>query len=314
MNWNAELLAWYGEHHRPLPWRENPDPYWIWVSELMLQQTQIVTVLPYFERWIARFPTVEALAAAELDSVRAAWAGLGYYRRARYLHEGAQFLVANGWPQSAKEWGAVPGVGRYTAGAIASVVFGEAVAAVDGNVERVFCRFTADDSVGATRNRKAWEWAAANLERAKPGTWNQAVMELGATVCTPARPKCEQCPIQGGCEAFARGEVLNFPVKVARKPPVILEQQVVVFIQGDQVALVRAEKGSWWEGLWQFPYEVRDERGEHRLSHVVTGHKIDLYVRRGEPTEPVNWFSTEEARELALPAPHRRVLAWALKS
>jgi len=313
VSWNSELLAWYGEHHRPLPWRENPDPYWIWVSELMLQQTQIVTVLPFFERWIARFPTVEALAAADLDTVRAVWAGLGYYRRARYLHEGAQYIMANGWPRNSAEWGAVPGVGRYTAGAIASVVFGEAVAAVDGNAERVFCRFTADDSVRATRNRKAWDWATVNLDRAKPGMWNQALMELGATVCSPARPKCERCPIQSGCKAYARGEVMNFPVKADRKSPVILEQQVVVFVQGDQVALVRAEEGSWWEGLWQFPYEPRDERGEHRLSHVVTGHKVDLYVRRGEPSEPVNWFSTDEVRELALPAPHRRVLAWALK-
>lgn len=313
MNWPQALLAWYGENHRPLPWRENPDPYWIWVSELMLQQTQIVTVLPYFERWLARFPNVEALAAADLDSVRAAWAGLGYYRRARFLHEGAKYIVSHGWPGNRDEWRAVPGVGRYTAGAIASVVFGEPVAAVDGNVERVFCRVQADASVGGTRNRRAWEWASQNLHRESPGTWNQALMELGATVCVPGKPRCGECPLAEACCARLQDAVLEYPVRASRKPPINLEQQVVVAREAGRVALMRAQRGSWWEGLWHFPYEERDIRGEFRLSHVVTGHHIKLYVRLGEPLPETVWFDTDGARELALPAPHKKILEWALK-
>lgn len=212
-------LSWYDAGHREMPWRrehgsegctgERDRAQWayeVWVSEVMLQQTQVDRVVDYFKRWMTSFPTVEALASASLEDVRQVWTGLGYYRRARFLHEGAQDLLAAGGqlPTTAEGWIKVKGVGRYTAAAIASIVYGEAVPVVDGNVIRVLARLRAvsADPKATETNKLWWRLAADVLDRRRPGEFNQAMMELGATVCTKAAPRCETCPLSGACRAF----------------------------------------------------------------------------------------------------------------
>ena len=186
------------QHRRELPWRRDADPYRVWVSEIMLQQTRVAAVMDHYARFLQKFPTVQALAAAREASVLAVWSGLGYYHRARRMHQAAKVIARerNGsFPRTAEEWRELPGIGRYTAAAIASIAFGEAVAVVDGNVERVL-----DRVFGAVEGREAaWQRAEALLDRERPGDFNQAMMELGATVCTPRAPQCPMCPLHDWC-------------------------------------------------------------------------------------------------------------------
>jgi A/G-specific adenine glycosylase len=198
------LLAWYDAHARDLPWREDRDPYRVWLSEIMLQQTRVAAVIAHYHEFLRRFPTVEKLAAAREASVLAAWSGLGYYRRARMLHAAAKVVVrelGGKFPTTAAELLELPGVGRYTAAAIASIAFGEPVAVVDGNVERVLQRVSGRRLAG----EKLWDAAEALLDRGRPGDFNQALMELGATVCTPRSPACLTCPVIELCAT--RGEI-----------------------------------------------------------------------------------------------------------
>jgi A/G-specific adenine glycosylase len=199
------LLAWYRREARDLPWRRTADPYAIWVSEIMLQQTRVDVAKPYFQRWMARFPTVHALAAAKEEAVLQAWSGLGYYRRARNLHAAARRIAADGMPSDAASLRELPGVGAYTAGAIASIAFGERVPAVDGNVVRVLARLHAwTGSASSPRLTKQVQAAAERLVPARgAGDWNQALMDLGATVCTPKAPRCDSCPVARLCKAKA---------------------------------------------------------------------------------------------------------------
>jgi len=199
----ASLLAWYDSCARDLPWRKSHDPYRIWLSEIMLQQTRVAAVISRYEEFLRRFPTVEKLAAARESSVLAAWSGLGYYRRARMLHAAAKLVAGElhgEFPRSGDRLKQLPGIGRYTAAAVASIAFGEPVAVVDGNVERVLCRFFAGD----LSEEKIWQAAATLLDRSRPGDFNQAMMELGATVCTPRSPACLTCPVMELCAT--RGE------------------------------------------------------------------------------------------------------------
>ena len=188
------LLAWYDDHRRRLPWRDEADPYAILVSEIMAQQTQISRVVPHFERFVAEFPTVEALAGASLQTVLAAWSGLGYNRRARYLHEAARYLVEHGWPDSAAGLQTLSGVGPYTAAAVASIAFDEPIAAVDTNAKRVLSRWTGQALSGA----RLQEVAGSELPRSRAADWNQALMDLGAGLCRP-RPVCAGCPVSAWC-------------------------------------------------------------------------------------------------------------------
>ena len=207
----ARLLRWATKNLRDLPWRVEPrDPYRVWVSEIMLQQTQVVTVIPYFRRFTERFPTVQALAAAPLDDVLKLWEGLGYYARARNLHRAARKVVAEfegRLPDTVEELSQLPGIGRYTLGAIASIAFGRDAPVVDGNVKRVLCRVYAirGDARRPAVQKKLWALAEANLPKGKAGRWNEAMMELGATVCTPRSPRCDECPLAGVCRARALG-------------------------------------------------------------------------------------------------------------
>ena len=196
------LLRWYDRHRRDLPWRETRDPYRIWLSEIMLQQTRVAAVLDHYRIFLERFPNVQALAAASEEAVLAAWSGLGYYRRARMLHRCAQQIAEHHdgrFPQNAEDLLALPGIGRYTAAAIASIAFAEPVAVVDGNVERVLQRFT---GINLT-TPQIWQHAQALLANSRPGDFNQAMMELGAMVCVPRQPKCPECPLQELCATRA---------------------------------------------------------------------------------------------------------------
>ncbi|MCO5295956.1 MAG: A/G-specific adenine glycosylase [Fimbriimonadaceae bacterium] len=327
------LLAWYDANGRDLPWRRTREPYPVWVSEVMLQQTQIATALPYYERWMRRFPTVEALAAADEQDVLALWQGLGYYRRCRYLLNGARYIVALGLPTSAQGWLTVPGVGRYTAGAIASICFGECAAVVDGNVERVFARTTACGETGPTLYRHAWEWAERNLDPHRPGDWNQALMELGATVCTPSKPRCEGCPLEPSCAARQSWRVEQFPV--ARTTPSVRLRTHVCWVPFESGAfgVCQVPAGEWWEGMWEFPREdATDDRaaaeaqlrervgagwteslGEFR--HTVTRHRVVLeasLVRCDARAQALRWVTRSELEALAMPAPQRKTLRRAL--
>lgn len=221
MNYQALLLEWYDENKRDMPWRKTRDPYCIWVSEVMLQQTQVSTVIPYYERFIQRFPTIRHLAEATQEEVYKYWQGLGYYRRANNLHKGAQLIereyggVFPTEPSLAKK---VPGIGPYTLGAVMSIAFGIPLPAVDGNVMRILSRqFLIEDDIALAKSRKVFEEKVMSLMPHDPNRFNQALMELGATVCTPKNPKCEMCPVQRICLAYEEGVVMDYPVKTKKE-------------------------------------------------------------------------------------------------
>jgi len=325
------LLAWYRRNARDLPWRRTQDPYAVWVSEVMLQQTRVDAVVPHYLRWMERFPNVLALARSSEDDALALWQGLGYYRRCRRLLEGARWILENGMPQTEAEWRSVPGVGAYTAAAIASIAFGEPVPVVDGNVERVFARLTGCRESGAELKRQAWDWARRNLFAKDPGAWNQALMELGATVCTPRDPACASCPLAERCVAKQSWTVGELPVGRRRTASVHLLHVVWVPVADGRLALRRIPPGQWWEGLWEFPrVDATADRDEAEASlrsmipgawperlgsfrHVVTHHKIAVeawLVRLDAPApiEGCQWFDRDQLDALALPTPQRRIL------
>ena len=251
------LRKWYEGARRPLPWRATRDAYRIWVSEIMLQQTRVAAATPYYERFLARFPNVEALAAASEDEVLTAWSGLGYYSRARNLLRAARRVVeGGGFPRDYDSIRALPGVGDYTAAAIASIAFGLAHAAVDGNVLRVLARVLAErGDIGSakTKNRIAKE-AQRLLDRRRPGEFNQALMELGATVCLPGEPQCARCPIVTLCQARRRGIEGELPVKLRRVESVRVEKTLLLIRKGDRVLLRRRDaRSSQMAGFWELP-------------------------------------------------------------
>ncbi|MCC6402624.1 MAG: A/G-specific adenine glycosylase [Fimbriimonadaceae bacterium] len=275
------LLSWYEREGRPLPWRETRDPYRIWVSEVMLQQTRVATVQPRFERWFTRFPTVHALADALEEAVLDEWAGLGYYSRARRLHAGAKHVVAHGWPTTEQEWRAVPGVGRYTAGALASIVLGLDAPVVDGNVVRVYRRFCADPRKNP--EPRAWAWATEVRPQGSAAPWNQALMELGATVCVPRFPKCAQCPVADWCQGLYSGSPEAFSAPRKGGQAIQLGLTVMAHVEAGMVGLRKVPKGSWWQGLSELPTTTEREPVEGAtigtVRHAVTRHRIVAEVR-----------------------------------
>ncbi len=260
----AAIVAHYRRVRRELPWRATRDPYAIWVSEVMLQQTRVATVIPYWERWMARFPDVRALAAAPLDDVLAAWAGLGYYSRARNLHRGAQRVAEGGGalPGDAAGLRAVPGIGPYTAGAIASIAYGERAPLVDGNVARVLARIFAveHDVKSSIGQRTLWQLAGTLMDAlprdAAPGDLNQGLMELGATVCTPRAPACIGCPAASACAAHRDDRTDALPTMPARRRAdelPVLAQIALWVARGDEVLLARRRPDGLYGGLWELP-------------------------------------------------------------
>ena len=252
------LLAWFARHQRPLPWRSDPTPYRVWVSEIMLQQTQVATVLPYFKRFVRRFPDVRSLASAALDDVLAAWAGLGYYSRARNLHRAAGVIVRQrdaGFPDTLAGLLALPGVGRYSAGAILSIAFDKPAPILDGNVTRVLCRLFAigGDPKSPANQRRLWQLAQQLVAPRRPSAFNQAMMELGALVCTPRAPACRLCPLAGECTAWATGRPERFP-HATRKTRVQAERWAAAVVRsGGRALLTRRAEAGRWGGLWEFP-------------------------------------------------------------
>ncbi len=310
----------------------------------MCQQTQIETVLPFYGRWMERLPTVEKLAAASEEEVLGLWQGLGYYRRARMLQAGARQVVERGWPRNAKQWREISGVGDYTAGAIASIALGEPAALVDGNVARVMARFYARRESGAALLKWAWPVAREWVDRESPGDWNQALMELGALVCTPPKPKCQSCPLRPGCSAAEQGLTAEIPTPKPRPKVVELEWSVILTEHAGVWAVNQIPAGEWWEGMWEFPTERESaalaqgqalaptSRGsapkrrndEHSvylgtIVHTVTHHRIRVQVwhtNGGCPEDGIRWVTSEELTVLPMPALQRkafRLLAGAQK-
>ena len=255
---SRHLLEWYRLQARQLPWRAQADPYATWVSEIMLQQTRVDTVIPYFQRWMERFPTLEILAAASEQDVLSAWEGLGYYSRARNLHRAARQVIAEYQgviPTERSALERLPGIGRYTAGAITSIAFGQDEAALDGNIRRVLARlFNMDQpAYSGEGERRLWELARHNLPAGQAGDFNQALMDLGASLCTPHAPACLVCPLAEFCQAYQLGTQEELPVLKARAPIPHYTVTAAVIRREGQVLIARRPSKGLLGGLWEFP-------------------------------------------------------------
>ncbi len=279
-----ELLGWFAHAQRDLPWRHTRDPYRIWVSEIMLQQTQVRTVVPYYERFLARFPDLASLAASPLDDVMKIWEGLGYYARARNLHAAARAIVAGRRgvvPQDPDRFAELPGVGVYVRAAVMSIAFGKPLAAVDGNVKRVLARaFGVEEAVdrpaGATAIQKI---ADRLLDHEHPGTFNQAVMELGALVCRPREPDCPACPWCDACVARAEDAPHDYPRKSARRPVPTARIAVGVVARRGRVLITRRAESAMLGGLWEFPGgKIRDQESAEAACRREIREETGLYV------------------------------------
>lgn len=301
----SALLRWYDGQKRDLPWRRTQDPYRIWVSEIMLQQTRVAAVLEHYREFLARFPTIQALATAELDSVLAAWSGLGYYRRARHLHAAAKKVVEElegEIPQTTEGLRRLPGIGRYTAAAIASIAFGEASAVVDGNVERVLQRVVG----GQISMPETWRLAEELVSRRRPGDFNQAMMELGATICTPEQPRCLVCPVHRWCAT--RGPIAQ-KRQTARETRDLFQALVV---RGSKVKLVRrSRENSVMTGMWELPELDCPPEGTEPLAKVKhsimnTDYRVRVWavseIRRGR------WWPIEQLPDIPLTGLARKIL------
>jgi A/G-specific adenine glycosylase len=320
---HRDLMHWYRRHHRKLPWRDSRDPYHIWVSEIMLQQTRVETVRPYYTRWLKAFPTIHALARASDDRVLKLWEGLGYYSRARNLHRAAQVVVREHdgqLPRTAEGLLSLPGIGRYTAGAIASIAFGECVPLVDGNVARVFARiFAIRANVKSPRSLQLlWTLAEDLMPDSKPGDFNQALMELGALVCTPASPQCDICPMRRVCVARARGLVDQLPNRGEKARIVHLVAKAAFVKNGSRILLKRRPRQGLLANFWELPtadtQHFRVGHRIHKLRHTITHRRIDFYVYKCVPITKFRsngewrWVTGAQLKKLALPAAHRRAI------
>ena len=327
------LLPWYDQHKRVLPFRGIRDPYGIWVSEIMLQQTRTETVAGYYTRFLSLFPTVSALAAAPEEAVLKAWEGLGYYSRARNLHRAAQVIAAQYggvFPGDYAAIRALPGVGDYTAAAVSSIAFGLPYPAIDGNLTRVISRvhgIREDVGIPSVKRRIA-ELAMAHIDRERPGDWNQALMDLGATVCVPGTPDCARCPLAAGCDACAEEDADLLPVRAAAKPPVPVDVGVGLVTCGDRI-LMQHRDAALLRGLWVFfllegdasresmqkklrslslEAAYKTDLGEAR--HVFTHRVWNMRLYHFEAPEPIplqdfTWVDAEQLRALPLPTAMR---------
>lgn len=300
------LLGWYSESKRDLPWRNTRDPYAIWVSEIMLQQTRVVAVLEHYQRFLSEFSSVEALARAPLDKVLAAWSGLGYYRRAKALHAAAILIVHENQgqlPTTREGLLQLPGIGRYTSAAIASIAFGQPHAVVDGNVERVLTRLDGKKRTG----EDIWQRAEELLDRRSPGDWNQAVMELGATICTPVGPVCDACPVKQWCTLPGHDVRQSQPVRRKRELVLGLARR------GKSVYLVQRPAGaSLMPLMWELP-ELQSADGREsvaRLRHSITVHdyKVGVVKLPGSQASGGQWVPELHLEKLALTGLARKAL------
>lgn len=323
------VLRWYEINRRDLPWRRTHDPYRIWVSEIMLQQTRVAAVLEHYRRWFELFPDVNSLAKAELDEVLAAWSGLGYYRRARMLHQAAK-VVANEMngnvPSTSAGLRKLPGVGRYTAAAIASIAFGEAVAVVDGNVDRVLRRFAGRELAAEALWETAQQWLGFALGRGvrtgmngapargawSPGDWNQAMMELGATVCTPVNPQCKQCPLKKWCAGTELAQTVAriSGISSTRKRTVVA--RTLAQREGSVYLVQRAADARKMAGMWELPETAHAPSTVPLLTvrHSITDtdYLVHVYARKARRIRGGRWFDNADLNRLALTGLTRKVL------
>ncbi|WP_286178052.1 A/G-specific adenine glycosylase [Stieleria mannarensis] len=351
--WRSELrrklLDWFSTHARELPWRSDPTPYHVWVSEIMLQQTQVATVLPYYQRWMESFPTIAELAAAEESELMRHWEGLGYYRRVRSMHAAAKKIMADHdgrFPLDYDQVLALPGVGRYTAGAVLSISSDAKLPVLEGNTQRVYSRWIAlraspTENAG---NKLLWEFATRMLPRRGSGQFNQAAMELGALVCLPKQPKCDQCPVQNHCRAAELQLQSEIPGKIKRIKYEDRTEFALILSRrsrGTTQYLARPlPDGGRWAGLWDFPRcthattesvdaaadWLSDQLGAkiapgvrlQTLRHAVTKFRISLHVHQAsfasaagvakrKPPEPWQWVSLDQIRTLPLSVTGRKI-------
>ena len=343
------LLRWYRKHKRDLPWRQTNDPYKIWISEIMLQQTTVAAVVAYYHRFLKRFPDLRSLAEATEEEVLALWSGLGYYSRAKNIHRSARKILvehAGIFPKDPEKIAALPGIGRYTLGAVGSIAFGLPLPVVDGNVIRVYARLFAlkGDPKDSKFQKQIWEVATSHLSSRSPGDFNQALMELGATICTPQKPLCLLCPVQGSCEGRLKGAE-GFPERKKRAETKTLKRIAAVIESEGRVLLTLSEKHRWMKGLWQLP-SLFAENGESPETltrklirglglspaevaplptyvHAITHHRITILpfrihlkkAGRGaqssegrEPFEQKKWFLKAQIPQIALPSADRKIL------
>jgi A/G-specific adenine glycosylase len=344
------LLRWFARARRTLPWRERYDPYTVWVSEMMLQQTQVETVLPYYARWLERFPTVAAVAQAPLEAVLKAWEGLGYYARARNLHRAARVIqerFGGRVPDGLDDLLSLPGVGCYTAGAIASIGYNRPVPLVDGNVGRVLGRLLALEHPARSPagQRALWRHAQALLPPRRARDFNQALMELGALVCRPKAPDCPACPVRGQCRARALGDPARYPPRSVKRARPVRRGVLLLLRRGARLLLRQRPASGLWGGLWEFPWaecapgEAPAEaarrlaeslpgrapsqaalRPAHvgAVSHALTHFQLELecYAAdrgRGSPTAAPGhfwrWVTRRELAALPLARPNHKALA-----
>lgn len=340
-NFAKAVLSWYDAGHRDLPWRHTKDAYRIWISEIMLQQTRAETVVSYYERFLDRYPTVEDLAAAPQEELLKSWEGLGYYSRARSLQKAAGIIVSEHdgkLPKSVSELRALPGIGDYTAGAIASIAFGIPAAAVDGNVERVICRYDAiEDTVGTPAvRRKVAARAQELVPKDRPGAFSNAMMELGATVCTPKNPACLICPVRESCRGLAKGIAQELPHKMKKKAQRVENRAVLLVLCGDRVLIVKRQE-KLLGGLFVFPdvleeedpaalcaaleklgvraaYDERLGHAKHVFTHIIWEMDVHVLVA-GEMADVKDgrWVTREELAALPLPTAVKAAREWAME-
>jgi A/G-specific adenine glycosylase len=307
------MLRWFEANQRDLPWRRTRDPYLIWLSEIMLQQTRVAAVIPYYERFVAKYPDLASLAAAPEDELLGLWAGLGYYSRARNLQKAAREMVrAGAFPRDYAAIRALPGVGDYTAAAVGSIAFGIPEAVLDGNVIRVMARVICEQGeVGNSKTKSRLRQEAQNqLDRERPGEFNQALMELGATICLPKAPKCLICPINDNCCARSRGLENTLPIKLKKKAAIAESKELLLICDKDRALLWRRRGDSRrLAGFWELPEAdslkgVRRGRLLGRFRHAIVNHKYEVSVYegklKGEVTDPYQWFSWLELGNLPL--------------
>ena len=341
----TRLIQWFIRSARPLPWRDEPrDPYAVWISEVMLQQTRVDVVVGYYRRWLQRFPDVRTLAAAPLDDVLKAWEGLGYYSRARNIHRAAAAIVARHdgqLPASLEALRALPGIGAYTAGAVASIAFGLDEPVLDGNVKRVLCRLfrVEDDPARGATLRRLWDLARQLLPAGQAGTFNEALMDLGATICIPRTPRCDVCPVAKQCRAFQEGVQDELPRRRARKPVPHYDIAAAVVWKKGRMLIDQRKPEGLLGGLWELPggkvepgetredavvREVREEVGLEvtvrgyltSVDHAYSHFRITLHVfecdwvsgtARPIACEQVRWVRPSQLAEYAFPAANNRV-------
>ncbi|MBN1688945.1 MAG: A/G-specific adenine glycosylase [Candidatus Omnitrophica bacterium] len=336
------LLRWYKRNARQLPWRKTKNPYKIWVSEIMLQQTQVETVIPFYKKWCQTFPSVRTLANTPAHKVMRLWAGLGYYRRARALHQTAKIIVEkhkSKLPVSVKDLMKLPGIGRYTAGAIASIAFGKTAPVLDGNVIRVLTRLHAiSNPIDSPMTiRKLWEMAESMVPKNHAGDFNQAMMELGAMICRPDSPKCGICPVSKFCSAYRKNMTKKIPYRLKKERIKKITSAALIFQRDGKVLVQKQPRDGRWGSLWMFPFwenkkdflkeagsGPKNIRHKFTIRHGFTKYSINLQVFSSRTFRPLSlwakplekknqWVSIRNLGKLAFPSPHRKIAEFLLE-